>query len=65
MTSAIDPAWYKRFKCLSFHLFANNTTGTNFRKSFIILYTVNALQLNFLEIICYHILLSHKSLSSN
>ena len=37
----------------------------NFRKSLIISYGVNALQLNFLKILCYHILLSHKSLSSN
>ena len=33
----------------------------NFRKSLIISYRVNALQLNFLEIL-YHILLSHESL---
>ena len=37
----------------------------NFRKSIIISYRVNALQLNFLDLLCHHILSSHKSLSSN
>ena len=36
----------------------------NFRKSVIISYRVNALQLNFLKIL-YHIFPSHESLSSN
>ena len=35
----------------------------NFRKSSIISYWVNAWQLNFLKIFCYHILSSHKSLA--
>ena len=37
----------------------------NFRNSLIILYRVNAQKLHFLEILCYHILSSHKSLRSN
>ena len=37
----------------------------NFRKSLIISCRVNVLQLNFLKILCYHILSSHISLSSN
>ena len=35
----------------------------NFWKSLLISHRVNALQLNFLEILCYHILSSHKSLA--
>ena len=37
----------------------------HFRKSFIISCRVNELQLNFLELLCYNFLSSHKSLSSN
>ena len=36
-----------------------------FRKSLIILYRVYALQLNFIELLCDHLLSPHKSLSSN
>ena len=32
----------------------------NFKKSLIITYGFNALQLNFLEILCWHLLTSHK-----
>ena len=35
------------------------------KKSLIILYRGNTLQLNFLELLCYHLLSSYKSLSSN
>ena len=37
----------------------------NFRKSLMVSYRVYALKLNFLEILCYYILSSHKSLSPN
>ena len=35
----------------------------NFRKSLIIQHRVNALQIHFIELLCYHFLPSHKSSS--
>ena len=71
MTSAIDPATHHFYlqsginvlSACHFTYSPKTQEEQNFRKSFIISCTVNALQLNFLEILCYHILSSHKSLS--
>ena len=39
--------------------------GQNFRKSLIVSYGVNALQLTYKELLGYHLLTFHKSLNSN
>ena len=51
--------WYKRFKC-HFTYSPKTQQEENFTKSLITSYRVNARQLNFLEILCFHILSSQK-----